>query len=76
MFVQSNLFNDTVYKIVGVFISNVKRWKQSGSKQRERGREGEREQLINGVRDRALEGFGNGVGSKWSLGKRTPEYFI
>ncbi len=41
-----------------------------------REREGEREQSINGVRDRALEGFGNGVGSKWSLGKRTPEYFI
>ncbi len=49
--------------------------KQSGE-QTERGREREREQSINGVRDRALEGFGNGVGSKWSLGKRTPEYFI
>jgi hypothetical protein len=63
MFVQSNLFNDTVYKIVRVFISNVKRgeteWEQT-----EREGEREREQPINGVRDRALEGFGNGVGSK------------
>jgi hypothetical protein len=36
------------------------------------GREGEREreQQISRVRDKALEGFGNGAGWKWPLGKK------
>jgi hypothetical protein len=37
-----------------------------GSKRRER----EREQRISGVRDGVVEGFGNGVGWKWPLGKK------
>ncbi len=39
-----------------------------GSKQRERERE--REPWISGVRDGVVEGFGNGVGWKWPLGKK------
>ncbi len=42
-----------------------------GSKWRER----ESEHQINGVRDVALDVNRNGVGWKWSLVKRTPEYF-
>ncbi len=42
---------------------------------RKREGEREREERINRVRKRALEIFGNGVGWKLQLGKRTPEYF-
>jgi hypothetical protein len=43
-----------------------------GSKQRreERVREREREQQINGVRDRVLDGNRNGVGWKWLFVKK------
>jgi hypothetical protein len=46
-------------------------WGVNGDREGER----EREQRINGVRDGVLEGFGNCMGWKWPLGKRTPEYF-
>ncbi len=74
VFVQSSLFNDTIYKIVGVFISIDNRWKWS-REETEREADREREHQINGVRDEALEGFGNGECLKWLLGERTPEYF-
>ncbi len=41
---------------------------------KQRGREREREQQINGVRVGVLGGFRNGMGWKWPLGKRTPKY--
>jgi hypothetical protein len=41
----------------------------------ERGREREREQWISGVGDGALEGFGNGMGWKWPLGKKDTRIF-
>jgi hypothetical protein len=35
----------------------------------------EREERINGSRDRALEGFENGEGWKWPLGKKDTRVF-
>ncbi len=46
-------------------------WGVNGEGERER----EREQQINGVRDGALEGFENGEGWKWPLGKKDNRVF-
>jgi hypothetical protein len=40
-----------------------------------RGRERDREEQINGVRDVALERIRNGMGLEMTVGKMTPEYF-
>jgi hypothetical protein len=59
------------HKIIGVFMSNHNKWNRGEWVERER-----EEQQINGVSDGALDRNGNGMGRKWTLGKRDTWVFL
>ncbi len=58
---QSDLFNDSVYQIVRVFMGKYNMWKHSGEWEEKEG-EREREQPVNGVREGVLVRNWNGMG--------------